>query len=242
MKELNFPLLKPGDIEAKVKQVTKKGAVLLLYKTARTDMRLLDETVGPGNWKDSYREVKDNLYCTIYLYDEEKKEWVGKEDCGIESRKDNEGNQKKGEASDAFKRAGVKWGIGRELYTAPFIFATVPTEADGKSYVLQNRFMKFKVSEIEYDDTRSIAKLTITDQHGNEWYRFDHGRRKQTNRQGKNTGEQNPNVPVQGSELPIFTPTKAVCSDCGASLTQAVLSYSKNRFGKPLCRECQKKQ
>ena len=63
----------------------------------------------------------------------------------------------KGRASDAFKRAGFKWGIGRELYTAPFIW--VPSSAakieNGKCYE------RFEVSEIGYNDKREINRLVI---------------------------------------------------------------------------------
>lgn len=113
-----FRFLTADEIEVKVKQVKENGLVCLLYKTARTDMDLLDETVGAGNWTNDYKEIKGNLYAGIGIIQENGGiQW--KWDCGIESREDEEGNQKKGEASDAFKRAGFRWGIGRELYTSP---------------------------------------------------------------------------------------------------------------------------
>lgn len=118
-----MPIFRPlrfDEIEVKVKKVTEKGAALLLYKTARTDMDILDETVGPDAWTNDYREIKGNLYCGIAIHTETG--WIWKWDCGVESREDNEGNEKKGEASDAFKRAGFRWGIGREIYSAPNIF------------------------------------------------------------------------------------------------------------------------
>lgn len=157
MKNLIFPLLTKNQIEVKAKKVSESGAVLLLYKTVRTDMDLLDSTVGPNNWTNDYREIKGNLYCGIAIRDGG--EWVWKWDCGIESRNDGEGNEKKGEASDAFKRAGFRWGIGRELYTAPFIFASVPTERQGSGYKLSG-FPKFWVEEIDYEDG-VISKLRI---------------------------------------------------------------------------------
>ena len=92
-----FRLLEASDIEVKVKQVKKNGAVLLLYKTARTDMDILDETVGSENWTNDYREIKGNLYCGIAI--REGDAWTWKWDCGIESREDGEGNAKKGEAA-----------------------------------------------------------------------------------------------------------------------------------------------
>lgn len=157
-----FRLLTPADIECKVKQINEKGAVLLLYKTARTDMDILDETVGADNWDCDYKEIKGNLYCIIGIRFETAhgERWVYKSDCGIESREDDEGNQKKGEASDAFKRAGFKWGIGRELYTAPFIWipANKIQYAQNSSRKTNNRF---SVTRIEYDEQRRIKTLSI---------------------------------------------------------------------------------
>lgn len=96
-----FPTLSADQIECKVKQVSAKGVVVLLYKTARVDMDMLDQFVGPTNWKNSYRDIDGVLYCAIGIRDNDTGEWVSKEDCGIESRADGEGNEKKGEASDA---------------------------------------------------------------------------------------------------------------------------------------------
>lgn len=170
--DLNFPLLTADQIEVKVKQVTQKGAILLLYKTARTDMELLDNVVGPMNWAVDYREIKGNLYCGIGIT-EDGDRWVWKWDCGIESRADGDGNEKKGEASDAFKRAGFKWGVGRELYTSPFTFARVETEANdrGQGYVLKDRYARFDVKEIGYDG-RTVSRLVITDNHGKVVFSF----------------------------------------------------------------------
>lgn len=150
-----FRLLTESDIEVKVKKVTDKGVVLLLYKTARTDMDLLDEHFGAENWECDYREIKGNLYCGIGAYVGGRLVW--KWDCGIESREDGEGNEKKGEASDAFKRAGFKWGIGRELYTAPSIFvpASKVTIKDGRK-----TFDTFRVEKIGYTG-RAISGLAI---------------------------------------------------------------------------------
>ena len=173
MKEI--PLLTADDIEVKVKKVTQKGAIALLYKTARTDMDMLDSVFGAENWQCRYEEIKGNLYCTI-LIRSESGDWVAKQDCGIESRSDGDGNEKKGEASDAFKRAGFRWGIGRELYTAPFTFLQVQTVPDGNGYKLQNPFARFDVASIGYDDNRRINALTIVDDKG--VVVFTHGKRR----------------------------------------------------------------
>ena len=157
--------LKSDEIEVKVKQVGEKGAVLLLYKTARVDMAILDETYGAMNWQSDYKVVKDNLYCGIGVRNKDTENWVWKWDCGIESREDDEGNQKKGEASDAFKRAGFKWGIGVELYTSPFVFAKVETVQNNGKWYLKDKFAKFSVQGIWYDDD-GIAALVIQDNKG----------------------------------------------------------------------------
>ena len=157
------------DIQVKVKQVFEDGAVLLLYKDARYDMKILDETFGSMNWQADYKVVKDNLYCGIGVYDEEKEDWVWKWDCGIESREDGDGNEKKGEASDAFKRAGFKWGIGVELYSSPFIFANVETVEKDRRFYLKDKYIKFKVQGIWYDEDNGgdIGALVIEDNKGN---------------------------------------------------------------------------
>lgn len=172
-----FRKLRKDEIQVRIAQVTQNKTYLLLYKDARCDMNILDETVKPQNWACDYKEIKGNMYCGIgiRIASVGVNEWVWKWDCGIES-KENDGNEKKGEASDAFKRAGFKWGIGRELYTAPIISVendaiggTVEKEYQGKKYYyLKNSWVKFYVREIQYDEkTGDISKLTIVDSKGN---------------------------------------------------------------------------
>lgn len=158
MANIDFPLLTAEQIDVKVKQVTAKGAVALLYKTARVDMDVLDEVVGPEKWTCDYKEIKGNLFCGIGIAVDDDR-WIWKWDCGIESGQ-NDGNEKKAEASDAFKRAGFRWGIGRELYSAPFTFLKVETKQNGNRYELADKFARFEVSEIEYEE-RHISKLVI---------------------------------------------------------------------------------
>lgn len=116
MTNIKFKPLEASDIEARVAQCSEKGCSILLYKDARCDMRMLDEAVGPDNWDCRYSEVKGNLFCEVGINTDNG--WVYKQDVGIPSNMEAQ----KGEASDAFKRACFKWGIGRELYTAPFIW------------------------------------------------------------------------------------------------------------------------
>lgn len=154
--------LDKSEISCKVKQVTEKGCLILLYKTARVDAQILDETYTAKNWTNDYKEIKGNLYCGIGVR-EDGGEFVWKWDCGIESAADAQ----KGEASDAFKRAGFKWGIGVELYSAPFIWANVQTQKNAKGFwELKDKFMRFSVSEISYEGDK-IKDLNIVDNHGN---------------------------------------------------------------------------
>ena len=157
---LNFDLLKAEEIDCRVGTVKQPkdnnpgGVSLLLYKDARCDMIRLDKTVGAMGWQRSHS--RDNANCTVSIWDDEKKQWVSKEDTGVASRTEAE----KGLASDSFKRACVNWGIGRELYTAPFIWIS------GNPDVL--KWERFKVSYIHYDEDRNIDGLIIVDKTGKE--------------------------------------------------------------------------
>ena len=112
--KLEFRKLKADEIECRIGQIKETGLSLLLYKDARCDMNVLDETVGAMNWKKSYKIIDGQLFCNIEIYDEDKKEWVGKEDVGVESNTEAE----KGRASDAQKRAAFVWGFSHILFLA----------------------------------------------------------------------------------------------------------------------------
>lgn len=114
---MEFRTLRESEIDVRIGQITKKGAILLLCKNARADMNILDETVGCQNWQREHYEVKGNMFCRVGIFYPPMNDWVWKSDCGVES------NTEKGkdEASDSFKRACVNWGIGRELYTASLL-------------------------------------------------------------------------------------------------------------------------
>lgn len=120
---MNFRDLKANEIDVRVGQVGDGYCTLLLYKDARVDMDILDETVGSNSWQRRHYEVKGNMYCSVGIktFDSE---WVWKDDCGTESNTEKE----KGESSDSFKRACVNWGIGRELYTSPLIKVNCKTK------------------------------------------------------------------------------------------------------------------
>ena len=160
--KLEFRLLRANEIDCRVSQVKQNGLSLLLYKDARVDQNILDETVGPMNWQRSHS--RENANCTVSIWDKDKKMWVSKEDTGKESNTEAE----KGLASDSFKRACFNWGIGRELYTAPFIWIdkrdckiteSGRTDKYGKPiYTCSDRF---SVSRIGYDKDRNINDLVI---------------------------------------------------------------------------------
>lgn len=158
MANFKFRPLKADEVECRIGTVTSKGATLLLYKTARTDMDILDETVGAENWQTQFYELGGKLFCKlgIRVHDE----WVWKDDCGVEG---NVGEEKS-QASDARKRAGFAWGIGRELYRSPFIFASIPVVKDGNRYKPEG-FPRFDVTEFASDGIR-VTRLTIVDDNG----------------------------------------------------------------------------
>jgi hypothetical protein len=149
---MKFRDLTPDEIECRIGMVRANGISLLLYKDARCDMNILDETVGEMNWQREHKEFKGNLFCGISIWDDDKKQWVTKFDCGTESNTEKE----KGEASDSFKRAGFNWGIGRELYTSPFIWigTNVCTIKEGKCND------RFEVVHIKIEN-KQITELKI---------------------------------------------------------------------------------
>ena len=111
-------LLNADEIECRIAVINEKGLSLLLYKDARVDQRILDETFGMFGWKRSHQSIDGNLYCTVEIRDRETGEWIAKQDVGTTGYAEKE----KSQASDSFKRACFNWGIGRELYSAPFIW------------------------------------------------------------------------------------------------------------------------
>lgn len=161
--------LHPDEVECRIGQVSKsgKGLSLLLYKTSRTDMALLDETFGPMDWRCEYEEVKGVLNCTLSVYDEDKHIWIDKQAAGTESNMESE----KGESSDALKRAGFLWGIGRELYTAPFIWIKDCEIKNGKCYDT------FAVDAMEVVNGRITALSIINEKTHRVVYRWSIDRR-----------------------------------------------------------------
>lgn len=141
-----FRTLTEKEVECRVATCTERGVSLLLYKDARADMKILDEAVGSANWQRRHSVVNGNLFCTVSIWDSEKQQWISKEDVGVESYTEKE----KGQASDSFKRACVNWGIGRELYTAPFIW-------------ISSDFVKMEQRNNKWTtkDTFEVSKMTV---------------------------------------------------------------------------------
>lgn len=149
--KLEFRTLKANEIDVRVGTSNDKGATFLLYKDARVDMSMLDEVVGPMNWQREHEFKDGKLYCKVSIYNDETNQWVSKEDVGVESNAEAE----KGQASDSFKRACVNWGIGRELYTSPFIWLPIGKEEAKRT--------KLHVVRIEYNEYREISVLELAD-------------------------------------------------------------------------------
>ena len=152
---MEFRLLRADEIDCRISTCSQYGVGLLLYKDARCDQNILDETVGAMNWQRHHS--RDNANCTVSIWDDEKKMWIEKEDTGTESFTEAE----KGLASDSFKRACFNWGIGRELYTAPnmFVFKKDLKTLDKSDWNGKEKWTckdAFVVTDIQYDGRKIV--------------------------------------------------------------------------------------
>jgi len=197
-----FRDLTAEEIECRVATCNQKGVSLLLYKDARCDMNILDETVGSMNWQRKH--TRDNANCTVEIWDADKKQWISKEDTGTESYTEKE----KGQASDSFKRACFNWGIGRELYTAPFIWVNA-----SDCNMMQNNgkwttYDRFEVVDIKIKN-KHITGLSIrNNKTGNIVYVYGN-----TSAKKGNTNADKPIVQDKEVKCPkcgkVMAPTKA---------------------------------
>lgn len=158
--------LRADEVEVRVNTVDERGCSLLLYKDARCDMNILDETFGIFGWQKHYEMIGGQLFCTIEIWDDEKKCWIAKQDVGVESNSEPE----KGRASDAQKRAAFCVGIGRELYTAPKIWIPankidLVQKKDGKLQVKTY----FKVTHMEIENKRIVSLEIAAKSRGRDW-------------------------------------------------------------------------
>lgn len=182
MEQEQIRLLKAEEIECRVGMISEKGLSLLLYKDARVDMKILDEVYGSSNWQRKHEVIGGNLYCTVSIWDEKKQQWIAKMDVGTKSNTEKE----KGEASDSFKRACFSIGIGRELYTAPFIWISAEKIDIHKKADRYVTYDKFKVSSLSYNENREIKDISIVNQNGKIVYQL------------KSTSEKNTNEHIDG--------------------------------------------
>ena len=163
---MKFRLLRADEIDARISTCSQYGVGLLLYKDARCDQNILDETVGAMNWQRHHS--RDNANCIVSIWDEQKKKWIEKEDTGTESFTEKE----KGLASDSFKRACFNWGIGRELYTAPNMFVFAKDLKTLKQDINNNNRWtckdSFKVTAIEYIDEKIVYVRVLNLKTNNE--------------------------------------------------------------------------
>ena len=173
MEQLSFRCLKADEIEVRVGNIIKerdssvvKGFTLLLYKTARVDAVILDETVGPFNWQKKYYQVKNTMVCSIGIYNEERKEWIFKDDGGDD---DSQMEKVKSELSDSQKRAAFVWGIGRELYFGPKIIIWANSGNSERDY--------YSVKSVEFDENKQMKELTIVNEKtGEVAYSYKNGK------------------------------------------------------------------
>ena len=168
MKNTKIRLLRADEIECRVGTINERGLSLLLYKDARVDQKILDEAFGMYGWERTHQSIEGNLYCTVRIWDSEKAQWIEKQDVGTTSYTEKE----KGQASDAFKRACVNVGIGRELYTAPFIWIPSSKANIQKRDNRDTTSERFQVREISYNEMREIAAITIVNDHGVVVYEY----------------------------------------------------------------------
>ena len=193
-----FRDLTAEEIDCRVSTCSEKGVSLLLYKDARCDMNILDETVGAMNWQR--RHTRDNANCIVEIWDDAKKQWIAKEDTGTESYTEKE----KGQASDSFKRACFNWGIGRELYTAPFIWVNA-SDCNMKQY--NGKWTtndKFEVNDITIADKRITGLSIKNTKTGNIVYTFGNTKAKK--------GNSGANKPIEPPKNDVLSP---ICPKCG---------------------------
>lgn len=216
---ISFRDLRADEIDCRVARCTEKGAQLLLYKDARADMIILDEQVGTENWQREHYECKGNLFCRVGIRCGN--EWVWKADCGAESNTEKE----KGEASDSFKRACTNWGIGRELYTSPFIWIKAD-DADLEQVSVAGKQTwrskaRFTVSFMEVKD-KKITALEITSK-GKVVYSFG---------MGKAMEEIKAEGTADGWTI------KNTCALCGKEVEESYAQATMEKLHKVVCPDC----
>lgn len=159
--EIDFSLLKkviPYQWRVQSYSKYKPTATCVAYIDARDVENLLDEVLGPENWQDTYKEINGQIFCGIGVRVGE--DWVWKWDVGSESSIEKE----KGQVSDAFKRAGVKWGAGRFLYSIPVFRVDASEKKADNNYP----FVVDKNGQRVYDLTEHINNILAASEKGEE--------------------------------------------------------------------------
>lgn len=195
LQDLNKPL--PIDsIDFRVQSINAGGyATILAYKDARVDINRLNEVCGVLGWKREH--TRENKNCIVSIWDKDNKQWVSKEDTGVESNAEAQ----KGLASDSFKRACFNWGIGIELYDYPVI----QVKLNSNEFKLENKKAKatweLKLKEwiwsSEFSDKGKLLKLKAVDNNGTLRFSFN----------SENIGTKKPAVfpPQRTSEKKVLT-------------------------------------
>lgn len=234
---MQFRDLTEKDIEVRVQSVKPNGLILLLYKNARVDMNILDETVGAENWQREHYECKGNLFCRVGIKVGKqdraenapdlilgKTEWVWKADCGTESNTEAE----KGESSDSFKRACFNWGIGRELYTSPFIW--IP--ADKCNIQNGKCFDRFSVAKINIENKQVKGLQISNDTKGIICYMFGNCDLRPVQ------PEPEPTFTHAGEQLP-FDSDFEECCECHKQVPAKTAKLCEEKYGYIVCsKEC----
>lgn len=236
---IEFRDLRADEIDVRVQSIKDKGLSLLLYKNARCDMNILDETVGPENWQRDHYDCKGNLFCRVGINChmtresglnssgiDHYQEWIWKSDCGTESNMDKQ----KGEASDSFKRACFNWGIGRELYTAPFIWVKANDcniKTSGNKFICNDKFV---VSKIKIENKKIIELEIFNEDKDKTVFKMNGGNTKQADE---------PKAEKPKADI--------ICPKCGKAIQPAITSKGAvwnakdilNKYG--MCGDCYKK-
>lgn len=233
-----FRFLRADEIDCRIGAIKDTGLSLLLYKDARCDMNILDETFGPFGWQRHHS--RDNANCIVSVYDEQKNEWIEKEDTGTESNTEAE----KGLASDSFKRACFNWGIGRELYTAPFIWIT------SANCNISNKkcYDKFRVVKIGYNERGEINQLLISnDTKGIDVFEIP---KKVTENWAATTTTVNKPIPESVETATL----EYICAECHKEIknpknkdgkpmdVKDYVAMCMNVYERPICDECRRKR
>lgn len=132
--ELEKQLKAPMVYKWRIQSINDYKATCVAYVDARDVMDRLDEVFGVDGWEDEYHEADGKLFCRLtcrFPYSVP----TTKCDTGSESNVEKD----KGLASDTFKRAAVKFGVGRFLYSLGIEDLKVKKHTNGKNYPVDNK-------------------------------------------------------------------------------------------------------